>query len=109
MAQALGYVTKTEAGGYEGTLAMMSLKKRIRILPNRAKETDAQPDYRVYTEDRVEIGGGWNRVGKASGNPYVSLTFAAPEFGPHKIYANLGRAAGQDDESVMAILWNPLS
>ena len=109
MAQALGYVTKTEVGGYEGTLAMMSLKKRIRILPNRTKETDAQPDYRVYTEDRVEIGGGWNRVGKASGTPYVSLTFAAPEFGPHKIYANLGRAAGQDDESVMAILWNPLS
>ena len=109
MAQALGYVTKTEVGGYEGTLAMMSLKKRIRILPNRTKETDAQPDYRVYTEDRVEIGGGWNRVGKASGTPYVSLTFAAPEFGPHKICANLGRAAGQDDESVMAILWNPLS
>ena len=108
MAQALGYVTKAETGGYEGTLATMSLKKRIRILPNRAKETDAQPDFRVYTEDRVEIGGGWNRIGKASGNPYVSLTFAAPEFGPNKIYANLGRAAGQDDDSVMAILWNPL-
>ncbi len=81
MAQALGYVTKAETGGYEGTLATMSLKKRIRILPNRAKETDAQPDFRVYTEDRVEIGDGWNRVGKASGNPYVSLTFSAPEFG----------------------------
>ena len=64
MAQALGYVTKTETGGYEGTLATMSLKKRIRILPNRAKESEAQPDFRVYTEDRVEIGGGWNRVGK---------------------------------------------
>ncbi len=109
MAQALGYVTKTETGGYEGTLATMSLKKRIRIVPNRAKETDAQPDFRVYTEDRVEIGGGWNRIGKASGNPYVSLTFAAPEFGPSKIYANLGRAAGQDDDSIMAILWNPLN
>ena len=104
MAQALGYVTKTETGGYEGTLATMSLRKRIRIVPNRAKETDAQPDFRVYTEDRVEIGGGWNRVGKVSGNAYVSLTFAAPEFGPSKIYANLGRAAGQDDEDVMAIL-----
>ncbi len=97
MAQALGYVTRTETGGYEGTLATMSLKKRIRILPNGKKESDAQPDFRVYTEDRVEIGGGWNRVGKVSGNPYVSLTFAAPEIGRHKIYANLGRAAGQDD------------
>lgn len=106
MAQALGYVTKKDNGGYEGTLATMSLKKRIRILPNSTKETDAQPDYRVYTEDRVEIGGGWNRTGKVSGNEYISLTFAAPEFGPHKVYANLGRAAGQDDDTVMAILWN---
>ena len=109
MAQALGYVTKIETGGYEGTLSTMSLKKRIRIVPNRTKETDMQPDFRVYTDDRVEIGGGWNRVGKNSGNPYVSLTFAAPEFGPSKIYANLGRAAGQDDPEVMAILWNPLN
>lgn len=108
MAQTLGYVTKIETGGYEGTLSTMSLRKRIRILPNPAKESDAQPDFRVYTEDRVEIGGGWNRVGKNSGSPYVSLTFAAPEFGPAKIYANLGRAAGQDDPDVMAILWNPL-
>lgn len=107
MAQALGYVTKTETGGYEGTLATMNLRKRIRILPNGTKESDAQPDFRVYTEDRVEIGGGWNRVGKNSGNAYVSLTFSAPEFGPSKIYANLGRAAGQDDPDVMAILWNP--
>ena len=56
----------------------------------------------------MEIGGGWNRAGKTSGNPYISLTFAPPEFGPSKIYANLGRAAGQDDLDVMAILWNPL-
>jgi uncharacterized protein (DUF736 family) len=107
MAQALGYVTKTDKGGFQGTLATMSLKKRISIVPNGSKETEAQPDFRVYTEDRVEIGGGWNRVGKTSGNPYVSLTFAAPEFGSSKIYANLGRASGQDDDGVMAILWNP--
>lgn len=109
MAQALGYVTMNDKGEFEGTLTTMSLKKRISIVPNGSKETDAQPDFRVYTEDRVEIGGGWNRVGKNSGNKYVSLTFAAPEFGPSKIYANLGRAAGQDDEAVMAILWNPLN
>ena len=108
MAQALGYVTKTDNGGFQGTLATMSLKKRINIVPNGSKESDGQPDFRVFTEDRVEIGGGWNRVGKISGNKYVSLTFAAPEFGSAKIYANLGRAAGQDDDSVMASLWNPL-
>ena len=46
-------------------------------------------------------------TGKNSGNAYVSLTFSAPEFGPSKIYAHLGRVAGQDDPDVMAILWNP--
>ncbi len=107
MAQAIGYVTKTKNGGFDGTLAMMSLKKRITILPNSEKQSKKQPDFRIFTDDKVEIGGGWARTGKASGNPYVSLTFAAPEFGSKKIYANLGQESGQDDEDVMAILWNP--
>ena len=107
MAQALGYVTKTENGSFEGTLSMMSLKKRISIRPNETKQSDGQPDFRVFTEDRIEIGGGWNRTGKVSGKDYASLTFAAPEFGPNRIFANLGRAAGQEDDAVMAILWNP--
>ena len=107
MAQALGYVTKQE-NGFEGTLSMLTLKTRIRIVPNATKETERQPDFRVYAGDGGEIGGGWNRVGKASGRPYVSLTLAHPTLiGPRKIYANLGRAAGQDDEAVMAVLWNP--
>ncbi len=106
MAQAIGYVTETE-NGFAGQLTMMSLKKRIVILQNNKKEADRQPDYRVYTEDKVEIGGGWNRIGKASGNPYISLTFAAPELGSRKIYANLGPASGQEKEGASAILWNP--
>ncbi|WP_286828298.1 MULTISPECIES: DUF736 domain-containing protein [Kordiimonas] len=107
MAQALGYVTETDKGGYEGTLSMMSLQKRIRIIPNLRKAADAEPDYRVFTAENVEIGGGWNRTGKTSGKAYVSLTFAAPEFGQSRLFANLGKAAGQDDDRLMAILWNP--
>jgi uncharacterized protein (DUF736 family) len=55
----------------------------------------------------VEIGAGWIRRGENSGKDYVSLSLAAPEFGPRKLYANLGRAAGQDDDSVFALIWNP--
>jgi uncharacterized protein (DUF736 family) len=36
----------------------------------------------------------------------VSLSLAAPEFGPRRIYANLGRAAG-GDEDTFAVIWNP--
>lgn len=36
MAQSLGTVTKREDGGYEGTLAMMTLNTKITIVPNEA-------------------------------------------------------------------------
>jgi uncharacterized protein (DUF736 family) len=65
------------------------------------------PRYRIESED-VEIGAGWIRYSELSEKTYVSLTFAAPEFGPRRIYANLGRAAGQDDDNCYAILWNPV-
>ncbi|HRX40594.1 MAG TPA: DUF736 domain-containing protein [Parvularculaceae bacterium] len=111
MAQSLGTVTKRENGGFEGTLAMMTLNTKITIVPNEAKDNERQPDFRIYAANSSgrrgnEIGGGWNRVGKNSGKPYVSLTFAHPAFGEKRVFANLARAAGQEDERVFAILWN---
>ena len=38
---------------------------------------------------------------------YVSLSIAAPEFGPKKLYANLGKAAGSDDKDLCAVILNP--
>ncbi|MCI0429189.1 MAG: DUF736 family protein [Rhodospirillales bacterium] len=46
-------------------------------------------------------------MGESSGKEYVSLSIAPPEFGPRKLYANLGRAAGQDDDDTYAVIWNP--
>ena len=106
MAQSIGTVTKRENGGYEGTLAMMTLSTKITIVPNEGKENDRQPDFRIYAAKGAEIGGGWNRVGKNSGKPYISLTFAHPSLGERRVFANLARAAGED-ENVLAILWNP--
>ena len=34
-----------------------------------------------------------------------SLSLAAPEFGSGKLYADLGRAAGQDGDNLFAMLW----
>lgn len=105
MAQALGYVTQRDTGDFEGVISM-GLNAKIRIVPNDAKETEKQPDYRVFIANGGEIGGGWNRVGKASGKPYLSLTLAHPMIGPRRVYANLGRAAGRESGE-FAILWNP--
>jgi uncharacterized protein (DUF736 family) len=102
---AIGYVTRN-GEGYKGQLKTLSIRTEIEILPNRSKSSDAQPDYRV-SAGGVEVGAGWVRRGEMSGKDYVSLSLAAPEFGPRRLYANLGRAAGQDDDDAFAIIWNP--
>jgi uncharacterized protein (DUF736 family) len=103
---AIGYVTKQTDGRYKGTLRTVSIKADIDILPNTQKTSDSQPDFRVVTEG-IEIGAGWQKKGETSGKEYVSLSIAAPEFGPKKLYANLGRAAGSDEEDLYAVIWNP--
>ena len=102
---AIGYVTR-DGDGFKGQLKTLSIRTEIEILPNRSKSTDTQPDYRV-SAGGVEVGAGWVRRGEMSGKDYVSLSLAAPEFGPRRLYANLGRAAGQDDDDAFAIIWNP--
>lgn len=102
----IGFVNGTIEKGFVGQPKTLSIRAAIEIRTNPSKNGDVQPDYRVYSEG-VEIGVGWVRIGEASGKPFVSLTLAAPEFGPRRIYANLGRAAGQDSEDAYAIIWSP--
>jgi uncharacterized protein (DUF736 family) len=102
---AIGYVTR-DGNGYKGELRTLSIRAEIAIVPNSRKASDAQPDYRVVAGG-AEVGAGWVRRGETSGKDYVSLSLAAPEFGPRRLYANLGRAAGQDDDDAFAIIWNP--
>jgi uncharacterized protein (DUF736 family) len=102
----IGYVTKREDGRYEGELHTLSIRAAIAILPVVNKASDNQPDFRVMSQD-IEIGAGWERTGQTSGKPYVSLSIAAPEFGAKTLFANLGRAAGQSDPDVYALIWSP--
>ena len=101
---AIGYVTR-DGNGFKGEIKTHSIRTRITIVPNGFKEGDTQPDYRVVAGG-VEVGAGWLRRSEMSGKEFVSLSLAAPEFGPRRIYANLGRAAGQDDDDAFAIIWN---
>lgn len=55
----------------------------------------------------IEIGAAWIKIGQESKAEYVHLSLAAPEFGRRKLFANLGKTAGQDDTDVFAIIWNP--
>ncbi len=103
---AIGHVTKHKDGRFTGELKTLSIRAEIAITPNGDKTSETQPDYRVFAEG-IEVGAAWIRTSEASGKEYVSLSIAAPEFGPKKLYATLGMAAGQDDENVFALIWNP--
>ncbi len=102
----IGSVTKREDGRYEGELKTLSVRADIAILPVGEKTSPNQPDFRVVSQD-IEIGAGWIRTGQISGKEYVSLSISLPELGGKALYANLGRAAGQADPDVYALIWNP--
>ena len=101
----IGSVTKREDGRYEGELKTLSVRAEIQIVPVGDKCSSAQPDYRVLSQG-IEIGAGWIRTGQISGKEYVALSIAAPELGSRTLYANLGRAAGQSDPGIYALIWN---
>ena len=108
MASTVASLTTKSDGSMEGVFATLRVNAPIAVLPNAHKSREDAPDYRVINKRTgFEIGAGWIRRGENSGKDYVSLSIAAPEFGPRKLYANLGRAAGQDDPNVFAVIWNP--
>src|SRR3954467_5758019 len=101
----IGFVTRQQNGAFKGQLRTLSVRADIEIVPNEGKTSESQPDFRVLS-DGVEVGAGWSRRSESSGRDYVSLSLAAPEFGPRRLYANLGRAVGGDEDS-FALIWNP--
>lgn len=102
---AIGFVTKND-NGFKGQLKTLSIRADIEIVPNTTKMNESQPDFRVLARG-LDIGAAWKRIAEASGREYISLSLAAPEFGNRKLYANLGRAFGQDDDNAFALIWNP--
>lgn len=102
----IGQVTRQANGSFKGHLKTLAFRAPVSIVPNVDKKSADQPDYRVIAGN-VEIGAGWKKRAESSGQEYVSLSLSDPSFGPQKLYANLGRAAGQDDDDVFAIIWNP--
>lgn len=102
---AIGYVTLQSDGSYKGRLATLSIRRNIEFVLNK-KRSEAQPDFRVMSGE-VEIGAAWNRRAISSGNEFVSVSLAAPEFGDRTLYANLGRLPGSKEDNEFAIIWNP--
>jgi uncharacterized protein (DUF736 family) len=107
MAITLGTFTKQENGTFTGTLRTLNVTAAISIAPVD-KHSDNAPDYRVYAGQRYEVGAGWSQIAKSSGETYVNLKIAAPEFGPTWVRCRLVKLENPGDDGATHIaLWEP--
>ena len=104
MATTIATLTQKTDGILEGVFATIRVNAPIAIVPNAAKSSEEAPDYRVINRKTgFEIGAGWNRVARQTGEEYLSVKLEAPEIGV--IFGNLAQAPG-GDPSKKVILWN---
>lgn len=102
---AIGHVTYDSSNNtYSGILSMLVNQTHITFQPVSGSRSDKAPAYRIYNDGHAEIGAAWIRQND-QGKDYVTLKLDSPSL-PAPIYANLGRAANQDDDDVYAIIWN---
>ncbi|TWG95949.1 uncharacterized protein (DUF736 family) [Mesorhizobium sp. J18] len=105
MATTIATLTRKNDGSLEGVLATLSINAPIAIVPNAMKANDDAPDFRVIVRrSGFELGAGWNRVSKQTGEEYTAVKLSAPEIGV--IYGNVAPAPG-NDPARKVILWNP--
>ncbi|MCP4561764.1 MAG: DUF736 domain-containing protein [Bosea sp.] len=105
MATTIANLTVKQDGTLEGMLTTLNVNVPIALVPNAMRNNEDSPVIRVIARrNGFEIGAGWNRTSKQTGEEYLSIKLAAPEFGV--IFGNLAPAPGNDPDKKV-ILWNP--
>ena len=104
MATTIATLTEKTDGTLEGVFATIRVNAPIALVPNASKASEEAPDYRIiHRKTGFEIGAGWNRIARQTGEKYLSVKLEAPEIGV--IFGNLAAAPGGDPNR-MVILWN---
>ncbi len=109
MAITLGTFTKQNDGSFIGLLKTLNINANLVIVPTE-KIAENAPDYRVYAGNgnRYEVGAGWSQIAKTSGETYINLKIAAPEFGPNWVRARLVKLETPTEDGVSHLaLWEP--
>ena len=74
----IGTFTRTDKGGYTGTIRTLSFNAKVQIHLDEAKAKPGQPDYRIYS-GKVELGAAWRKTSEA-GRDYLSVAIDDPSF-----------------------------
>ena len=97
----IGSFIRKPDGSFEGSLATLTMRARLRLVPLEDKTSDKAPDFRVYA-GRVELGAAWSKE-SAEGASYLSVSLDDPSFAA-PITAALFRTEGDTDRFVL--VWN---
>lgn len=100
---------KQNDGSFAGTLKTLNITANLIIVP-ATKISDNAPDYRVYASgsQRYEVGAAWSQVAKTSGETYLNLKIAAPEFGQNWVRARIVKLEEpREDGTTHLALWEP--
>jgi uncharacterized protein (DUF736 family) len=107
MAITLGTFTKLDNGAFTGTLKTLNVTASLSIVPVD-KMSDNAPDHRVYAGQRYEVGAGWSQVAKSSGETYLNLKIADPEFAPNWVRCRLVKLEQPaEDGGTHIAIWEP--
>lgn len=108
MAITLGTFTKLDDGTFTGIFKTLNVTAALVIVPVD-RMSDKAPDHRVYTTElRHEVGAGWSQVAKSSGETYLGLKIAAPEFGERWLRCRLVKLEQPAEDGATHIaLWEP--
>lgn len=84
--------------GYTGTLRILTLNVKVKLVINDKGENDKAPDFRLQAAGN-DIGAAWKKISEA-GRDYLSVILDDPSF-PATVYARL--IEGED--STHDLLW----
>ncbi len=102
----IGSVTKRDDGRYEGELRTLSIRADVTIVPVATRSPPTSPTTACCRKASRSVPAGCAKA-RPPARTTSRLSIAAPEFGAKTLYANLGRAAGQSDPDVYALIWSP--
>jgi len=96
----IGSFTSTD-NGFNGSIRTLSLnvKARFQRVDN---PSDKGPHFRIYAAGNVELGAGWEKTSKETGQVYISVKLDDPSF-PAPIYATLSEVEG---ETGFQLIWS---
>jgi uncharacterized protein (DUF736 family) len=96
----IGSFTSTD-NGFTGSIRTLSLNVKARF-QRVDSPSDKGPHYRIYASGNVELGAGWEKTSKETGQVYVSVKLDDPSF-PAPIYATLSEVEG---ETGFQLIWS---